>query len=183
MFLHTGHISLLLSCVIFLLKFIGTFWITFLNLWYSCLLHSHYTSFWCSWQNSWLIHWDSIWCVSPTHHVLRPVQFSSLLAACCPQFQYAVILRLRVSARWRRWMPAACNWLRSLWLVSTQRCSSMTCVASRYHGNTAVLGAFSMENFFRANWPGLPATGPPCWTCVRGRYELCVEMVWKEEIN
>lgn len=75
-----------------------------------------------------------------------------------------------LAVRWRRWMPAACSWLLSLWPAWTRHCSSMTCVASRCRGNTAVPGASSMANCSRANWPGLPATGPLCWTCVRDRY-------------
>lgn len=83
----------------------------------------------------------------------------------------AVILHLWVSVRWRKWMPVVCSWPLSLWPALTQRCSSMMSAASRCHGNTAVPGAFLTANCSRANWPGLLVTGPPCWTCVRGRYE------------
>lgn len=68
-------------------------------------------------------------------------------------------------------MPVACSWLLSLWPALTQRCSSMMCAASRCRGNTVVPGASLTASCSRANWPGPPATGPPCWTCVRGRYE------------
>lgn len=126
-----------------------------------------------------------MWCVCP-HTMCSGPHDSQLLYSsclCCLHLKYAVILRLCVSVRWRRWMPAVCSWLLSLWPASTQRCSSMTCAASRCHGNTAVPGAFLMANCSRANWPGLLVTGPPCWTCVRGRYEpecvcLCV-IVWQ----
>lgn len=93
-----------------------------------------------------------------------------------PTVKNVVICVLAV--RWRRWMPAACSWLLSSWLAWTRHYSSMTCAASRCHGNTVVPGASSTANCSRANWPGLPATGPLCWTCVRGRYEPECVCVW-----
>lgn len=66
------------------------------------------------------------------------------------------------AVRWRRWMPEVCSLLPSLWPALTQRCSSMMCAASRYHGNTAAPGVSLTANCSRANWPGPPATGQPC---------------------
>lgn len=139
---------------------------------------SHYATFWYSWQKFIALFTEAvrIWGARPRAMCSGPYKCSSPLTARCPHLRDALILRLHVSARWRRWTPAACSWRRSSWLVSTRHCSSMTCVASRCHGNIAVLGAFSTGNFFRASWPEQPATGPPCWTCARGRQVLCACM-------
>lgn len=85
-------------------------------------------------------------CNIHTHTLLICSELSSVCTAAAEK--YADIC---VSTRWKRWMLVACNWLLSLWLALTQHCSSMMCVASHCHGNTAVPGAFLMANCSRAN--------------------------------